>query len=52
MPTRIHSPLLRDRLMSAADAAVLIMPGDTVAMSGFTGAGYPKAVPQALAARM
>ena len=52
MPTRIHNPLLRDRLMSAADAAALIMPGDTVAMSGFTGAGYPKAVPQALAARM
>lgn len=38
--------------MSAADAAALILPGDTVAMSGFTGAGYPKAVPQALAARM
>ena len=52
MPTRIHNPLLRDRLMSAADAAALILPGDTVAMSGFTGAGYPKAVPQALAARM
>ncbi|RYE06904.1 MAG: acetyl-CoA hydrolase/transferase family protein [Hyphomicrobiales bacterium] len=52
MPTRIQNPLLRNRLMSAADAAALIAPGDTVAMSGFTGAGYPKAVPQALAARM
>ncbi|WP_159101487.1 hypothetical protein [Paenarthrobacter aurescens] len=38
--------------MSAEQAAALIKPGMTVAMSGFTGAGYPKAVPQALAARM
>jgi len=38
--------------MSAEQAAELIQPGMTVAMSGFTGAGYPKAVPQALAARM
>jgi succinyl-CoA:acetate CoA-transferase len=52
MSNRIHHSLLRDRLMSAVDAAALIRPGDTVAMSGFTGAGYPKAVPQALAARM
>ncbi|MFC7301490.1 acetyl-CoA hydrolase/transferase family protein [Cognatiluteimonas weifangensis] len=52
MSDRILDPRLRARLMSAADAAALIRPGDTVAMSGFTGAGYPKAVPQALAARM
>jgi len=38
--------------MSAEQAAELIRPGMTVAMSGFTGAGYPKAVPIALAARM
>ena len=38
--------------MSAVQAAELIQPGMTVAMSGFTGAGYPKAVPQALALRM
>jgi succinyl-CoA:acetate CoA-transferase len=38
--------------MSAAQAAALIRPGMTVAMSGFTGAGYPKAVPQALAAQI
>jgi succinyl-CoA:acetate CoA-transferase len=43
---------LAERLMAAAQAAELIRPGMTVAMSGFTGAGYPKAVPQALAARM
>jgi succinyl-CoA:acetate CoA-transferase len=49
---RIHDPRLRARLMSAEAAAALIQPGDTVAMSGFTGAGHPKAVPQALAARI
>src|SRR6185312_8519001 len=38
--------------MSAEAAASLIKPGMTVAMSGFTGAGYPKAVPQALAVQM
>lgn len=38
--------------MSADAAAALIKPGMTVAMSGFTGAGYPKAVPQALALQM
>src|SRR3546814_5634475 len=38
--------------MSAEDAAALIMPGETVAMSGFTGSGYPKAVPAALARRI
>ncbi|MFD2237928.1 acetyl-CoA hydrolase/transferase family protein [Aureimonas populi] len=38
--------------MSAADAAAFIRPGATVGMSGFTGSGYPKAVPQALAERI
>lgn len=38
--------------MSAADAAAFINHGETVEMSGFTGSGYPKAVPIALAARM
>ncbi|WP_431710671.1 acetyl-CoA hydrolase/transferase family protein [Glutamicibacter uratoxydans] len=38
--------------MSAEQAAALVQPGMTVAMSGFTGAGYPKAVPGALAAHM
>jgi succinyl-CoA:acetate CoA-transferase len=51
-PTRIvHAPLL-NRVMSAEAATELIRPGMTVAMSGFTGAGYPKAVPAALAACM
>lgn len=52
MNDRIRHPRLAERLMSAEQAAELISPGMTVAMSGFTGAGYPKAVPQALAARM
>src|SRR5699024_9260717 len=49
---RIHHRAFTDRLMSAADAARLVQPGMTVAMSGFTGAGYPKAVPGALAEHM
>ena len=52
MTDRIRHPLFRDRICSADAAAAMIEPGMTVAMSGFTGAGYPKAVPQALAARM
>ncbi|CEA09882.1 Succinyl-CoA:coenzyme A transferase [Arthrobacter saudimassiliensis] len=52
MNDRILHPGLRNLLMSADQAASLIKPGMTVAMSGFTGAGYPKAVPQALAAQM
>ena len=52
MSERIQNSALRERVMTAAQAAELIQPGMTVAMSGFTGAGYPKAVPQALAARM
>ncbi|WP_052453078.1 acetyl-CoA hydrolase/transferase family protein [Celeribacter indicus] len=38
--------------MSAEDAAALVTNGATVGMSGFTGSGYPKAVPLALAARI
>jgi succinyl-CoA:acetate CoA-transferase len=52
MNDRIRHAGLRDKRMSAEHAAALIQPGMTVAMSGFTGAGYPKAVPQALAAHI
>lgn len=52
MHPRIHHRAFTDRLMSAEQAATLVQPGMTVAMSGFTGAGYPKAVPGALAAHM
>jgi succinyl-CoA:acetate CoA-transferase len=38
--------------MSAEQAAALISSGDNVGMSGFTGSGYPKAVPHALARRI
>ena len=38
--------------MSAEEAASFISDGMTVGMSGFTGSGYPKEVPVALAARI
>lgn len=40
---------MKSKSMSAADAAAFIESGSTVAMSGFTGSGYPKAAPLALA---
>jgi len=46
---RILNERLRHRIVSAEEAASMIRSGDTVGMSGFTGAGYPKAVPVALA---
>ncbi len=49
---RIRSPLFRDKIRSAEEAASLIRSGMNVGMSGFTGAGYPKAVPAALAKRI
>ena len=50
--TRIACPQLRSRVMSAQDAAALDAPNSRIGMSGFTAAGYPKAVPVALAARI
>ena len=47
--SRVRHPAMRQRIMSAQAAARLIQPGDNIGMSGFTGAGYPKAVPLALA---
>jgi succinyl-CoA:acetate CoA-transferase len=49
---RIRCERLRSKIMSAEDAAGFITSGTTVGMSGFTGSGYPKAVPLALAARI
>jgi succinyl-CoA:acetate CoA-transferase len=49
---RIACNKLRSKVMSAEGAASLIEPGTTIGMSGFTGSGYPKAVPLALAARI
>lgn len=50
--TRIGLDSLRARVMTAEDAVSFIHDGDTVGMSGFTGSGYPKAVPLALAGRI
>ncbi|NHN89993.1 acetyl-CoA hydrolase/transferase family protein [Acetobacter conturbans] len=52
MRDRIRNEVFLDRVMTADDAAGLIGDGDIIATSGFTGAGYPKAVPQALARRI
>lgn len=49
MSERIAHPGLRAKVVSAEEAASFIRPGDNVGMSGFTGAGYPKRVPLALA---
>ncbi|QKY70670.1 acetyl-CoA hydrolase/transferase family protein [Lentibacillus sp. CBA3610] len=48
---RIHDKRLRDRVVSAQDAASWIRDGMTLGMSGFTRAGDVKAVPTALVDR-
>ena len=50
--SRITCPILQDKVTSAECAAEFIQHEDSVGMSGFTGAGYPKLVPSALAKRM
>ena len=49
MESRIRNAAFMSKVMPASAAAALIQPGTTVGMSGFTGAGYPKAVPLELA---
>jgi succinyl-CoA:acetate CoA-transferase len=49
---RIGCDKLRAKVVSADIAASLITSGSTVGMSGFTGSGYPKSVPRALAAHI
>ncbi|KAB3533790.1 acetyl-CoA hydrolase/transferase family protein [Alkaliphilus serpentinus] len=51
MNRKIRLEYLKRKIMTAADAASLIKNGMTVATSGFTPSGYPKAVPLALAKR-
>ncbi|MGD0509192.1 MAG: acetyl-CoA hydrolase/transferase C-terminal domain-containing protein, partial [Terriglobales bacterium] len=46
------NPSLASRIMSADEAAALINFNTRIGMSGFTGSGYPKAVPLALARRI
>ncbi|MEQ6434920.1 acetyl-CoA hydrolase/transferase family protein [Comamonas sp. w2-DMI] len=48
---RVRYPDFLSRIMTAEQAAELIPHGTNVGMSGFTGAGYPKALPQAIATR-
>ncbi|ACD90100.1 succinate CoA transferase [Chlorobium limicola DSM 245] len=50
--SRILCKRLQDRIMSADQAASLVFSGANVGMSGFTGSGYPKAIPVALAERI
>jgi len=50
--SRIQCAELRSKIMSAEEAASLIPSGVNVGMSGFTGSGYPKSVPSALAKRI
>ncbi len=52
MSGRIHHEALRSKVMSAPDAAALVRNGWNLGFSGFTGAGYPKDFPEALAARI
>jgi succinyl-CoA:acetate CoA-transferase len=51
MSDRILHKGLKAKVMSVEAAAALIPNGAILGMSGFTGAGYPKAVPVALAKR-
>ncbi|MGZ5389730.1 MAG: acetyl-CoA hydrolase/transferase family protein [Aeromicrobium sp.] len=50
--SRITCPVLQTRVTTPELAAEQVYPGNSVGMSGFTGAGYPKALPAALALRM
>jgi len=50
--TRVLNSNVASKIMSAAEAAALIKNGDQIGMSGFTGSGYPKAVPLELAHRI
>ena len=52
MKDRIRKDDLKEKVMSAESAAMLIKDGMIVATSGFTPSGYPKAVPLALEKRV
>jgi succinyl-CoA:acetate CoA-transferase len=49
---RVRCKALHAKIVTAEEAAALIKPGMNIGTSGFTPAGYPKAVPLALAERM
>jgi succinyl-CoA:acetate CoA-transferase len=50
--SRIANAALRSKVTTAEEAAKFIKHGMNVGMSGFTGAGYPKELPAALAAEI
>ena len=50
--SRIRSAQFQTKVMSAAEAAAFVNNGDNVGVAGFTGAGYPKELPSALADRI
>ena len=52
MSDRIAHAGLKSKVMTAQEAAQFINHGDMVGFAGFTGAGYPKVVPPALAERI
>jgi succinyl-CoA:acetate CoA-transferase len=49
---RIRNKMLHTKIVGAEESATIIKPGMNIGTSGFTPAGYPKAVPLALASRM
>ncbi|CEH08626.1 Coenzyme A transferase (Putative succinyl-CoA or butyryl-CoA:coenzyme A transferase) [Propionibacterium freudenreichii] len=52
MNERISNEKLRGKIMTADEAAALIPNGAQIGFGGFTGSGYPKELPQALANRI
>lgn len=50
--SRIANAAFQAKVMTAEDAAALINDGAQIGFAGFTGAGYPKALPVALANRI
>ena len=50
--SRVLNSSLAQKITGASEAAALIKSGEQVGMSGFTGSGYPKAVPIELAGRI
>lgn len=52
LSSRIRCPKLMDKIMTAEQAAAEIKDGMIIGTSGFTPAGYPKAIPLALAERV
>lgn len=49
---RVRCKALHAKIVTAEEAAAIIKPGMNIGTSGFTPAGYPKAVPLALAERI